>query len=47
MATKRLITNKELLQKLTKGDYKEIIEFAAKRENELDVEIRDNYLNVY
>ena len=47
MATKRLITSEELLQKLTKGDYKEIIEFAAKRENELDVQIRDNYLNIY
>lgn len=47
MATKRLITSEELLQKLTIGDYKEIIEFAAKRENELDVQIRDNYLNIY
>ena len=47
MATKRLITSNELLQKLTEGDYKEIIEFAAKRENELDVQIRDNYLNIY
>ena len=47
MATKRLITSKELLQKLTYGDYKEIIEFAAKRENDLDVQIRDNYLNIY
>ena len=47
MATKRLITSKELLQKLTKGSYKEIIEFAAKRENDLDVQIRDNYLNIY
>ena len=47
MATKRLITSKELLQKLTDGEYKEIIEFAAKRENNLDVQIRDNYLNIY
>ena len=47
MATKRLITSKELLQKLTNGEYKEIIEFAAKRENDLDVQIRDNYLNIY
>lgn len=47
MATKRLIISKELLQKLTKGSYKEIIEFAAKRENDLDVQIRDNYLNIY
>ena len=47
MATKRLITSKELLQKLIKGDYKEIIEFAAKRKNDLDVQIRDNYLNIY
>ena len=47
MATRRLITNKELLQKLTTGDYKEIIEFASRRENDLDVQIRDNYLNIY
>ena len=47
MTIKRLITNKELLQKLTDGDYEEIIEFAAKRENNLDVQIRDNYLNIY
>lgn len=47
MATKRLITSKELLHKLTNGEYKEIIEFAAKRENNLDVQIRDNYLNIY
>jgi len=47
MATRRLITNKELLQKLTNGDYKEIIEFASRRENDLDVQIRDNYLNIY
>jgi hypothetical protein len=47
MATKRLITSKELLRKLTNGEYKEIIEFAAKRENNLDVQIRDNYLNIY
>ncbi len=46
MATKRLITSKELLHKLTNGEYKEIIEFAAKRENNLDVQIRDNYLNI-
>ena len=47
MATKRLITSKELWKKLTQGDYKEIVEFAAKRENDLDVQIRDNYLNIY
>lgn len=47
MTTKRFITSKELMLKLTKGDYKEIIEFAAKRENDLDVQIRDNYLNIY
>lgn len=46
MSTKRVITSKELLYKL-KGDYKEIIEFAANRENDLDVQIRDNYLNIY
>ena len=47
MATKRLITSKELLHKLTTGEYKEIIEFAARRDNDLDVQIRDNYLNIY
>ena len=46
MATKRLISD-YLKRKLTEGDYKEIMEFAAKRENELDVQIRDNYLNIY
>ena len=47
MATKRLITNNEFLRKLTKGEYKEIIEYASQRENGLDVQIRDNYLNIY
>ena len=47
MATKRLITSKELWRKLTEGEYQEIIEFAANRDNDLDVQIRDNYLNIY
>lgn len=47
MSTQRLITSKELWSKLTEGEYKEIIEFAANRENDLDVQIRDNYLNIY
>ena len=47
MATKRVISSKELWKKLTKGKYKDIIEFASKRENNLDVQIRDNYLNIY
>ena len=45
-ATKRKIS-KDLWEKLTQGEYKEIIEFASKRENDLDVQIRDNYLNIY
>ena len=45
--TKRLITNEELWKKLTEGEYKEIIEYSSKRENDLDVQIRDNYLNIY
>ena len=32
---------------MTEGEYKEVIDFASKRENELDVQIRDNYLNIY
>ena len=44
--TKRKIS-KELWTKLTEGEYKGIIEFASKRENNLDVQIRDNYLNIY
>ena len=48
MGTKRLITSKELWKKLTtEGKYKEIIDFASQRKNELDVQIRDNYLNIY
>lgn len=47
MAKKRIITNKLLWYKLTEGCYKEIIEFAADKQNELDVQIRDNYLNIY
>lgn len=47
MATKRKISNKNFWKKLTEGEYKEIIEYASKRENKLDVQIRDNYLNIY
>ena len=47
MVTKRVISSKELWKKLTEGEYKDIIEFALKRENNLDVQIRDNYLNIY
>ena len=47
MTKKRIITSKELWMKLTQGEYKKIIEYASKRENDLDVQIRDNYLNIY
>ena len=47
MATKRKISNAKFWKNLTKGEYKEIIDFASQRENELDVQIRDNYLNIY
>ena len=47
MATKRKISNEKFLKNLTEGEYKEIIAFASQRENELDVQIRDNYLNIY
>ena len=46
MATKRKISDDEFWKKLTEGEYKEIIAFASKRENELDVQVRDNYLNI-
>lgn len=47
MATKRKISNEKFLKNLTEGEYKDIIDFASQRENELDVQIRDNYLNIY
>ena len=47
MVTRRFISSKEFLRKLTQGKYKDIIEYASQRENELDVQIRDNYLNIY
>ena len=47
MATKRKISNEKFWKNLTKGEYKDIIDFASQRENELDVQIRDNYLNIY
>ena len=47
MATKRKISNEKFLKNLTEGEYKEIIDFASQRENELDVQIRDNYMNIY
>ena len=47
MATKRKISNDKFRKNLTEGEYKVIIDFASQRENELDVQIRDNYLNIY
>lgn len=47
MAKERIISSKRLMEKLTKGEYKGIIDYASKLENELDVQIRDNYLNIY
>ena len=47
MATKRRISDEKFWNSLTKGEYKEIIDFASQRENELDVQIRDNCLNIY
>ena len=47
MATKRKISNEKFWKNLTEGEYKDIIDFASQRENELDVQIRDNYLNIY
>ena len=47
MFTQRKISNEKFWKKLTEGEYKEIIDFASQRENELDVQIRDNYLNIY
>ena len=47
MATKRKISNEKFWKNLTEGEYKKIIDFASQRENELDVQIRDNYLNIY
>lgn len=47
MAKERIISNKRLWKKITEGEYKEIIDYASKLENELDVQIRDNYLNIY
>ncbi len=47
MATRRIISSDELWKKLTEGAYREIINYASKRENNLDVQIRDNYLNIY
>ena len=47
MFTQRKISNDKFWKNLTEGEYKEIIDFASQRENELDVQIRDNYLNIY
>lgn len=47
MAKKRRKLSDTLLGKLRHGEYEAIIKFASKRENDLDVQIRDNYLNIY
>lgn len=47
MNKRRIISSNELWKKLTEGAYQEIINYASKRENDLDVQIRDNYLNIY
>ena len=47
MDKRRIISSNELWKKLTEGAYQEIINYASKRENDLDVQIRDNYLNIY
>jgi len=47
MDKRRIISSNELWKKLTEGVYQEIINYASKRENDLDVQIRDNYLNIY
>ena len=47
MAKKRIISSERLRKKLTEGEYKEVIDYASKLGNELDVQIRDNYLNIY
>lgn len=47
MFTQRKISNDKFWKNLTEGEYKVIIDFASQRENELDVQIRDNYLNIY
>ena len=47
MFTQRKISNEKFWKNLTEGEYKVIIDFASQRENELDVQIRDNYLNIY
>ena len=47
MAKERIISSERLRKKLTGGEYKEVIDYASKLGNELDVQIRDNYLNIY
>lgn len=43
----RYITNHGLLKKLESGVLKDVMDYASKRENELDIQIRGNYMNIY
>lgn len=43
----RKISNDRLWQKLDTGELKSVMEYASDPKNQLDIQIRDNYLNVY